>query len=136
VKTLSFLDTAVSNNNKVLLQWTRLTELFDIGCIDILDYRVYMKASIETTWTMRLAVDPSLSEILITPLTPGETYQFRLIPRNVHGEADFSDSNILVYQASQVPDKPAVMVTTLSTNVNVKIAWVPPFENYKVIEQF
>jgi hypothetical protein len=25
VKTLSFLDTAVSNNNKVLLQWTRLT---------------------------------------------------------------------------------------------------------------
>jgi hypothetical protein len=85
---------------------------------------------------MRLAVDPSLSEILITPLTPGETYQFSLIPRNVHGEADFSDSNILVYQASQVPDKPAVMVTTLSTNVNVKIAWVPPFENYKVIEQF
>lgn len=113
MKTLNFLDTAVSNNNQVLLQWTRLTELFDIGCIDILDYRVYMKASSESTWIMRLVVDPSLSEILITALTPGETYHFRLIPRNVHGEADFSDSNTLVYQASQVPDKPAVMVTTL-----------------------
>jgi hypothetical protein len=49
---------------------------------------------------MRLAVNPSLAEIIITGLTPGETYQFRLIPRNVHGEGDYSDSNILIYEAS------------------------------------
>jgi len=43
VKTLNFLDTSVSNNNQVLLRWTRLTDNLDIGLINILDYRVYMK---------------------------------------------------------------------------------------------
>lgn len=100
IKTLTFLDTAVSNNNQVLLQWTRITELIDIGYIEILDYRVYLKTTSETTWTMRQVVDPTLSEVIITGLTPGETYQFRIIPRNIHGEAVHSDSNTLVYQAS------------------------------------
>jgi hypothetical protein len=45
VTTLTFLDTPVSNNNQVLLQWTRLTSLSDIGGIEILDYRVYWKTT-------------------------------------------------------------------------------------------
>jgi hypothetical protein len=59
-----------------------------------------MKTASETTWTMRIAVEPELSEKLIEDLVPGTVYNFRIIAKNVHGESVHADSNILVYQAS------------------------------------
>jgi len=85
---------------------------------------------------LKQSVDPALAETYVYLLTPGVVYNFKIIARNVHGESIFADSNTLVYQASQKPEKPAQVVTTLVTNVNVKVQWVPPFNNYKQIEQF
>ncbi len=85
---------------------------------------------------MLVSVSPTVSEYLATSLNEGTIYEYQVRPRNVHGESSPSLSNTLVYQASQAPDKPAAVTTTVETNVNVKIAWVAPDSNHKPITDY
>lgn len=61
---------------------------------------------------------------------------FQVRPKNIYGECDPSLPNVLTYIASQIPDKPNTLVTTLFTSINVKIQWDPPFANYKAIDKY
>lgn len=67
-------------------------------------------------------------------LTAGQYYKFRVIAHNVHGWAD-ELSEIASFQAAQKPDQPLAVTTTLS-NLNVRIAWTAPNDNFKAITKY
>ena len=68
-----------------------------------------------------------------TGLTGGTTYEFKIIARNIFGSS--IDSNTLTYIASQVPDKPVFVITSIQT-VNVKLEWIDPVSNYAAIDKY
>jgi hypothetical protein len=60
---------------------------------------------------------------LVTGLTLGSTYNFKVQSRNTFGYSDFS--TVLTVLAAQVPSQPAAPSTTFLTNT-VQISWSPP----------
>lgn len=52
IVSLSYVDSAVSNNLQVQLTWTRLTSASDIGGSPIIDYRLYSRVHGTTDWSL------------------------------------------------------------------------------------
>jgi len=81
-------------------------------------------------------VTPQVTTFVANGLTGGVTYNFIIVPSNVEGEAVKTESNVLIYLASQVPDQPIAATTVLETNVNVMIQWTAPIDNYMAIDRY
>lgn len=137
VTTLAFVDTAESNNMQVKLSWTKLTSSSDIGGSPLTKYTLYQRLQGQTTWTVSQTItDTTLSQTVVTGLTGGQNYEYLLSASNTHGESSLSLSNVLRYRASQVPDTPDAVVTSVVTNVNVKIQWTAPNANSQPILEY
>ena len=63
----------------------------------------------------------------------GQTFEFRVRARNVHGWSSFSSTLSVI--ASGKPDQPAAPVTELS-NQDIKISWTIPTSNYATISAY
>jgi hypothetical protein len=77
-----------------------------------------------------------LSYTLTTDIVPGETYSFKIRPRNKWGWGEYSSPDLEVL-AAYVPLKVALPVTSIdSITGGVKITWTAPYENGAVISAY
>lgn len=65
------------------------------------------------------------TEYIVTGLTAGIIYKFRVQARNAYFISDYSDEEIVL--AAQFPDQPAAPTTEINSD-NVLIKWVAPFD--------
>lgn len=74
------------------------------------------------------------TEYTVLDLTPNELYKFKVRARNVHGwSSEFS--NEYEFHTSTRPDTPVAALTALE-NLNLRIEWVAPFDNYLPISAY
>jgi hypothetical protein len=64
------------------------------------------------------------TNFIVTGLTTGTTYKFRVQARNAYATSDYSAEAIIL--AAQMPDQPYAPLTQTSGD-NVLIKWLPPF---------
>jgi len=62
---------------------------------------------------------------VITSLSVGTTYQFKIVARNSFGTSEYSETVSIL--AAQIPDKP-VAPTTVFDRTTVVISWTAPFD--------
>ena len=74
---------------------------------------------------MPIASGITASSYLVTGLSVGSLYSFKIQARNIFGFSSFSD--IVQILAAQIPDKPLAPTTTFD-RTTVKITWAAPFE--------
>ena len=63
----------------------------------------------------------------------GTTYKMRIRAHNVNGWGDFS--TILIIKATGIPGKP-LPPTTFIQNLNVRISWTDPANNFEAITSY
>lgn len=69
----------------------------------MLDYRISYKTISDTDWIV-YKLNHTLTEIIVTSLTPGVQYNFRVESVNLVDYSPYSD--VIVELAAQVPDAP------------------------------
>jgi hypothetical protein len=77
--------------------------------------------------------DDNVTQKLITGLTSGKGYIFKVRARNIYGYGPFS--NLVTIRASDVPDvmqKP----TTIAVGKNIIVSWVKPVTGGEIISKY
>jgi hypothetical protein len=78
--------------------------------------------------------DDLSSEFVVTGLLPNTVYRFRVRARNAHGWS-LLYSEVLEALTSMWPEAPAPVTTTVR-DLNVRVSWETPFDNYQSISRF
>lgn len=92
----------------------------DDGGSPVIDYRVSMKLSTDSTYTV-LASDVTTTYYTATSLTSDLIYDFKVESRNLVGYSPETD--VVSIRAAAVPAQPNAPVTAINGN-NVDITWV------------
>ena len=100
-------------------------EVSDDGGRPVLDYRLWYAEGLASSYSV-LAESLTDREYLLTGLTTGVWYKFKVQARNEIGYGDFSEE--LEIRAAQPPDTPAKPVTSWSPD-DVTITWSEPAIN-------
>ncbi len=125
-------DISSSNNNEIKLTWIPLTLGAETGGIPVDEYRVSYKLDADTTWTTVTSATSGFT--VISSLTAGSTYNFKVFAVNKYGVGPDSDTVSIV--AGQRPD-PAVTAPTLSlTGVYVQIVWDAAIPNHVPVDAY
>jgi hypothetical protein len=111
--------TATPGSSSVTVDWTAATGNFGIP---ILGYRVYHGiGDTATQWGPDLG--PGVFTATVTGLTPGTTYDFKVVAFNLYGEGN--DSNIASAIPYTMPDPP-VLNTLTPLLASLQIDWTAP----------
>ncbi|XP_048847436.1 protein sidekick-1-like [Brienomyrus brachyistius] len=114
-----------SDSRAVDLSWVRP---FD-GNSPLLHYEVELSEN-NSPWKIYLPeVDPALTEVLVTGLTPARTYQFRVCAVNQVGRGQYSsETNRLMLREEAPSAPPKNIVASGRTNQSIMVQWQPPPE--------
>lgn len=111
------VDTTAS---QIGLSWA--PPLFNGGS-NVIDYKIwYDNGSSGSTFDV-VVENIVAANYIVTGLTKGQTYQFKVQARNIYGFSAMS--NTVSILAAQIPEIPAAPTTTFDSGV-VTISWTPP----------
>ena len=130
------IDVPSTSNTATKVVWTALTGSARGGRgVAITQYEVYWdEAKTPTVWVSLANITGATTlERLVTGLTGGTTYQFKVRAYNKYGEGEFFPSISL--QTSQRPDKP-VAPTIVVTEAHVKVSWDKPITNHREVTEY
>ena len=130
------IDVPSTTNTATKVVWTALTGSARGGWdVAITQYEVYWdEAKTPTVWVSLANITGATTlERLVTGLTGGTTYQFKVRAYNKYGEGEFFPSISL--QTSQRPDKP-VAPTIVVTEAYVKVSWDKPITNHREVTEY
>ena len=115
----------IPDNGKVTVSWTAP---LDFGGSDVTGYVVQFSSNAGITWSVdsSFVSSPSTSHV-VTGLTNGTEYHFRVRARNAAG--DSAQSAVAgPHRPRTTPGKPGT-VTGTPSNTEVTLAWAPPSNN-------
>ena len=98
------------------------------GGTPVIDYRIWSDQA--TDVYMPVISNLAATSYLVTGLSVGDLYKFKVEARNAFGYSEFSD--VVEILAAQIPDKPDAPVTTFD-RTTVVISWTAPFEQGSAI---
>ena len=132
------IEGATTDEEQIELSWAALTGV-QAGGIAVTSYHLqWDKASSGATWYDVQGNNPSslsTSTILTSEVQAGETYQFRVRARNIHGWGDYS--NVVPIKAAGLPDQVASATTSIDpTTGGVVIQWVEPHDGSQTITEY
>lgn len=87
-----------TNENQIEVSWTALTG-DDTGNSEILSYNLYWDHGTGTTDIF--VIDSLVTSTIISGVTPGSTYKFKVRAKNIYNYGTFSDETTI--KASDVP---------------------------------
>jgi hypothetical protein len=126
------IGTAVAGNTQATVNWTAPT---NTGGADILEYRVQVRTGTTIVRTVS-AIAPSATSTVVTGLTNGTAYNFRVRARNSAGVGTLSQpSNAVTPSAGgvlTVPSRPAAPTASSGTaggDLTAITTWAPPASN-------
>ena len=93
------------------------------GGTEVLDYQLWSDQA--TDVFMPVISNLAATSYLVTGLSVGDSYKFKVKARNAFGYSEFSE--VVEILAAQVPDKPDAPVTTFD-RTTVVITWTAPFD--------
>ncbi|XP_074056656.1 protein sidekick-1 isoform X4 [Macrotis lagotis] len=114
-----------SHNRTVMLSWVRP---FD-GNSPVLYYIVELSEN-NSPWKVHLSnVDPEMTSVSVTGLTPARTYQFRVCAVNQVGKGQHSVETSRLMLPEEPPSAPPKnIVASGRTNQSIMVQWQPPPE--------
>lgn len=114
-----------SDSTQIEVEWTALTSPLN-GDSSILSYILYYdQGSGSFVEVVGETSDYTSTSYIITGLTTGETYEFKVAAKNTHGTGEFSDAISIV--AESVPAKLATVTTsTDATTGNMLVDFTAP----------
>ncbi|XP_036422629.1 protein sidekick-1 isoform X2 [Colossoma macropomum] len=114
-----------TDSRSVDLSWMRP---FD-GNSPLLHYVVELSEN-NSPWRVYLPnVDPTLTAVVVTGLTPARTYQFRVCAVNQVGKGQYStETNRLMLREEPPSAPPKNIVASGRTNQSIMVQWQPPPE--------
>ena len=115
------------------VEWDAMTDSAVIGGFTILSYSLEQWDG--SAWDI-IQGDPTdllLTQAIISPVSVGTSYKFRLRARNILGWSSYSSEVTLT-----PVDVPAMMapLTTERISTNVKVTWTAPLNNGLTITQY
>ncbi|XP_032086887.1 protein sidekick-1-like [Thamnophis elegans] len=115
-----------SFSRSVILSWVRP---FD-GNSPVLHYIVEVSEN-NSPWKVHLSnIDPSLTSITVSGLTPARTYQFRVCAVNQVGKGQYSlETSRLMLPEEPPSAAPKNIVASGRTNQSIMVQWQPPPES-------
>uniref|UniRef100_A0AAR2JGG5 Sidekick cell adhesion molecule 1a n=1 Tax=Pygocentrus nattereri TaxID=42514 RepID=A0AAR2JGG5_PYGNA len=93
-------------------------------------YALMYDAIVDSPWRVYLPnVDPTLTAVVVTGLTPARTYQFRVCAVNQVGKGQYStETNRLMLREEPPSAPPKNIVASGRTNQSIMVQWQPPPE--------
>ncbi|KAJ6659787.1 hypothetical protein lerEdw1_018503 [Lerista edwardsae] len=121
---LASLNSSVSRS--VILSWVRP---FD-GNSPVLHYIVELSEN-NSPWKVHLSdIDPKMTNITVSGLTPARTYQFRVCAVNQVGKGQYSRETSRLLLPEEPPSAPPKnIVASGRTNQSIMVQWQPPPES-------
>ncbi|XP_039216202.1 protein sidekick-1 isoform X2 [Crotalus tigris] len=115
-----------SFSRSVILSWVRP---FD-GNSPVLHYIVEVSEN-NSPWKVHLSnIDPALTSITVSGLTPARTYQFRVCAVNQVGKGQYSlETSRLMLPEEPPSAAPKNIVASGRTNQSIMVQWQPPPES-------
>jgi hypothetical protein len=112
----------LTTSTQIGLAWT---EGANNGGTSVTDYQISYALETDDTYTIYSSNIVESTEI-ITGLSPGSNYKFKIKSRNIIGFSDYS--SIVVIKAAQVPDVPTglVNVPVITAANQIGLQWVAP----------
>ncbi|KFO25348.1 Protein sidekick-1 [Fukomys damarensis] len=114
-----------SRSHAVVLSWVRP---FD-GNSPVLRYIVELSEN-NSPWKVHLSdIDPEVTDITVSGLTPARTYQFRVCAVNQVGKGQYSAETSRLMLPEEPPSAPPKnIVASGRTNQSIMVQWQPPPE--------
>jgi len=125
------VDTSLSTKTKNVLVWDAVPDGLDSGGSGI-SVTNYLLEEFTGSWAT-LTTTALLTYDHNVPLTPGNTYTYRISVTNVYNYGAVSDSLAVV--AGEAPDKPGAP-TTAPSGLYVLIDWNLPTENHYSVTEY
>ncbi|XP_042293989.1 protein sidekick-1 isoform X3 [Sceloporus undulatus] len=115
-----------SFSRSVILSWVRP---FD-GNSPVLHYIVELSEN-NSPWKVHLSdIDPKMTSITVSGLTPARTYQFRVCAVNQVGKGQYSRETSRLMLPEEPPSAPPKnIVASGRTNQSIMVQWQPPPES-------
>ncbi|XP_020658047.3 protein sidekick-1 isoform X2 [Pogona vitticeps] len=115
-----------SFSRSVILSWVRP---FD-GNSPVLHYIVELSEN-NSPWKVHLSdIDPKMTSITVSGLTPARTYQFRVCAVNQVGKGQYSTETSRLMLPEEPPSAPPKnIVASGRTNQSIMVQWQPPPES-------
>ncbi|XP_014466304.3 protein sidekick-1 isoform X2 [Alligator mississippiensis] len=115
-----------SYSRSVMLSWVRP---FD-GNSPVLYYMVELSEN-NSPWKVHLSnVDPKMTDVTVSGLTPARTYQFRVCAVNQVGKGQYSTETSRLMLPEEPPSAPPKnIVASGRTNQSIMVQWQPPPES-------
>eukprot|EP00347_Sterkiella_histriomuscorum_P011727 403371340 len=123
---------ALTSPSQIVVNWDELQTIDATGGSPITSYNLQWDAgSNGLNWFSISGLSPAntaLTYILTSSLTIGQSYQFKVRARNIHGWGIFSD--IKTIQAASAPSQ----ILSVSTQIDpatggIKVSWLPAYSN-------
>ena len=125
-----------STDTQILLHWIPLTGV-DAGNSDVIAYSLYWDEgdALKTEADVPL-YDANVDQFLVTGVTGGVTYRFRVRARNIYGAGPFSEETIVV--PDDAPGKAEIATVELATDptTSVQITWPMPDAHSAAITKY
>lgn len=125
MQTPSF-DIPTSSNTEIKVIWVPLVVGPETGGVTIDEYRVLYKADIDSVWNT--LVSPTSAYTIVSSLTAGTLYNFKIVAVNKYGVGP--DSNSISVMAGQKPDPAAAGPIVTLTGMYVQITWDAATDNH------
>uniref|UniRef100_A0A8B9F4D2 Sidekick cell adhesion molecule 1 n=1 Tax=Amazona collaria TaxID=241587 RepID=A0A8B9F4D2_9PSIT len=115
-----------SYSRSVMLSWVRP---FD-GNSPVLYYMVELSEN-NSPWKVHLSnLDPKMTGVTVSGLTPARTYQFRVCAVNQVGKGQYSSETSRLMLPEEPPSAPPKnIVASGRTNQSIMVQWQPPSES-------
>ncbi|KFV20620.1 Protein sidekick-1, partial [Tauraco erythrolophus] len=115
-----------SYSRSVMLSWVRP---FD-GNSPVLYYMVELSEN-NSPWKVHLSnLDPKMTSVTVSGLTPARTYQFRVCAVNQVGKGQYSSETSRLMLPEEPPSAPPKnIVASGRTNQSIMVQWQPPPES-------
>mmetsp|Transcript_33982 Transcript_33982/g.25068 ORF Transcript_33982/g.25068 Transcript_33982/m.25068 type:complete len:512 (-) Transcript_33982:873-2408(-) len=128
--TLVWAEPTSSDINNIDLAWQYPD---DDGGSAILNYEPMMWNTGTLVWDSLGVVTSATTNVLVSSLTAGNTYDFQVFSENIYGWSTASTFSII---AGDVPSTPSSAPTVASASVWAYISWTAPTDNYYTIDDY